>query len=52
MREDYLSIFRTNQKFVQLELLESLSEEERKNINAFCKSRIEEGIIIETEKHH
>lgn len=52
LREDYLSIFRTNQKFVQLELLQSLSEEERKNINAFCKSRIKEGIIIETEKHN
>ena len=41
LREDYLSIFRTNKKFVQLELLEDIDKQKAADIILYCKKQIE-----------
>ncbi len=40
LRTDYLTIARTNKKYVQLELLKDLPPTEIENINTFCRQQI------------
>ena len=40
IRQDYVTIFRKNQKFVQLEMLEKIDAEEISKMNSFCKEQI------------
>lgn len=46
LREDYITIFRRDKKYVQLELLQDLSTEEIETINSFSKQKIEEAAVL------
>ncbi|MEJ7914169.1 MAG: hypothetical protein WKF70_13495, partial [Chitinophagaceae bacterium] len=48
LRADYLTIIRTNKKYVQLELMKDLSEDEIKQINVYCQEQIEGGTTVRT----
>ena len=41
IRPDFITIFRTNKKYVQLEVLKNIEPEERRNVEQFCKQQIE-----------
>jgi hypothetical protein len=43
LRPDYLTIFRTNQKFVQLEITQQVDNREIEKINEFSKNQIEKN---------
>ena len=40
IRPDFVTIFQTNKKFVQLELLKNIGPEERERMEQFCKQQI------------
>ncbi len=41
IRPDFITIFRTNKKYVQLEVIKNLDPEEQRQIEQFCKQQIE-----------
>ncbi|MFN2457579.1 MAG: hypothetical protein ABR502_05210 [Chitinophagaceae bacterium] len=49
MRPDYLTIFRTNQKYVQLEVLKQVDFEEIDAINEFCRQQVDKNKPAITE---
>ena len=48
IRQDFVTIFRRNQKFVQLEMLQKVDDSEIKKMNAYCKEQIDQNTPVTT----
>lgn len=49
IRHDFITIFHTGKKYLQFQVMQTLSELELAKMNAFCRERIEEKNVVNPE---